>query len=127
VVMSPAPSSPFLEKWATLTEKQVKEVNLMVDEIVKCPECGSQRRLKDRSDIRVMVKCSGTGASLGLILFSGHKFFVLVFGEVAAVAKWLVGGFAASAESDAVSNFIGLSVCGFDGDAASHPDWAAAR
>jgi hypothetical protein len=64
---------------------------------------------------------------LGLGLFLGHKFFVSVFGEVAAVAEWLKGGFAAPAKGDAVSNLIDLSVRGLDGDAAAHPDWAAAR
>lgn len=64
---------------------------------------------------------------LRLVLFSGHDFFVFVFGEVATVAEWLKGGFAAPAKSDSVSNFIGFLVCGLDGDAASHPDWAAAR
>ena len=86
-------------------------------------------QVKNRSyplERRGLKKTIGIGLGLNLNLF-GNEFFVLVFGEVAAVAEWLKGGFATSTKSDAVSNLIGLSVCGFDGDAASHPDWAAAR
>jgi len=61
-----------------------------------------------------------------LILFAGHHFFVEMFREVAAVTKWLGGGFAAATEGDAISNLVGFSVCRDDGDASSYPNWSAA-
>ena len=41
---------------------------------------------------------------------------------MAAVTERLIGAFPAGAEGDPVTDFIGLAIGGFDGDAAPHPD-----
>ena len=49
----------------------------------------------------------------------------MVFGIVAAVAEWLVRGFAAATKRNSIANFIRPALHRLDWNAASHPDWTA--